>query len=344
MSNKLFDFCIGNPPYMETTESDSSRMPPVYNVFMDEAYKISDTVELITPARFLFNTGFTPKAWNEKMLNDEHFKILHYESDSSKVFPGTTITGGLVVSYRDENKNFGCVGTFSKFPEINTILQKVKTVSSHYMNEIVYPSLNYGVSTVMTKEHPELLNRLRTSAFSTLADIFYEEKPNDGNDYIHIIGLLKGKRTVRYVRRDYIKDNGNILYKYNLLLSEANGAAGQLGSPIPARIVGKPEILEPGYAYTQTFIGIGAFDTTSEANNAAKYVVTKFTRAMIGVKKATQHTPRPTWQCVPLQDFTNNSDIDWSKSVHEIDLQLYRKYKLSMEEIDFIETYVKEMV
>ena len=103
MAKKLFDFCVGNPPYMETTESESSRMPPVYNTFMDEAYKIADQVELITPARFLFDTGFTPKAWNEKMLNDEHFKILKYEPDSSKVFPNTTITGGLVISYRNES-------------------------------------------------------------------------------------------------------------------------------------------------------------------------------------------------------------------------------------------------
>ena len=72
---KKFDFCIGNPPYMETTDSDSTRMPPVYNIFMDEAFKVADTVELITPARFLFNSGFTPKNWNDKMLNDEHFKI-----------------------------------------------------------------------------------------------------------------------------------------------------------------------------------------------------------------------------------------------------------------------------
>ena len=71
MGKKLFDYVIGNPPYQEETESDSTRKPPVYNLFMDGAYGLANSVELITPARFLFNAGYTPKEWNEKMLNDE---------------------------------------------------------------------------------------------------------------------------------------------------------------------------------------------------------------------------------------------------------------------------------
>ena len=70
---------------------------------------------------------------------------------------------------------------------------------------------------------------------------------------------------------------------------------------------------------------------------------TKFFRALLGVRKVTQHCPPAVWSMIPLQDFTPSSDIDWSKSIHEIDLQLYRKYGLSVEEIEFIETHVKEM-
>ena len=74
-----FDFIIGNPPYQEETESESTRMLPIYNLFMDEAYKIGSKVELITPARFLFNAGQTPKNWNQKMLSDPHLTVLLYE-------------------------------------------------------------------------------------------------------------------------------------------------------------------------------------------------------------------------------------------------------------------------
>lgn len=102
-----FDVIIGNPPYQEERTGDNKQFaPPVYNYFIDEAQKIGDIFELIHPARFLFNAGSTPKEWNNKMLKDEHFKILHYENDSTNFFGETTITGGVVISYHDKNKIF----------------------------------------------------------------------------------------------------------------------------------------------------------------------------------------------------------------------------------------------
>ena len=88
---------------------------------------------------------------------------------------------------------------------------------------------------------------------------------------------------------------------------------------------------------------IGPFDTKEEAKTFLSYLKTKFFRALISIKKQTQHTTQKVYQLVPLQDFTKNSDIDWSKSIKEIDKQLYKKYGLSEEEISFIETKVKEM-
>lgn len=102
-------------------------------------------------------------------------------------------------------------------------------------------------------------------------------------------------------------------------------------------------IAAPYEGYTQSFIGIGAFDSEEEATAAFKYIKTKFSRAMLGILKITQDNNRDTWRMVPLQDFTSHSDIDWSKSVAEIDQQLYRKYDLTADEIEFIETHVKEM-
>ena len=88
-----FDFCIGNPPYQEETENNG-RQNPVYNLFMDAAYQVADRSVLITPGRFLFDAGQTPKAWNQRMLNDEHLKVLYYEPDGSVIFPNTDIKGG----------------------------------------------------------------------------------------------------------------------------------------------------------------------------------------------------------------------------------------------------------
>ena len=73
-----FDFIIGNPPYQEDVENQGDRPNPVYDKFMDASYEIADCVELIHPARFLFDAGQTAKAWNKKMLSDEHLKVLNY--------------------------------------------------------------------------------------------------------------------------------------------------------------------------------------------------------------------------------------------------------------------------
>ena len=104
-----------------------------------------------------------------------------------------------------------------------------------------------------------------------------------------------------------------------------------------------PEISEPGVGATESFVSIGLFDTAEECDNLLKYIKSRFMRAMLGVVKITQDLTPSKWKYVPLQDFTAHSDIDWSKSVAEIDQQLYRKYDLTTDEIEFIETHVKEM-
>ena len=121
------------------------------------------------------------------------------------------------------------------------------------------------------------------------------------------------------------------------MIPKANGS-GAIGEVLSTPLCGTPLC-----GFTETFISIGETDSKDEAEATLKYVKTKFARAMLGILKVTQNNAKPTWKYVPLQDFTSSSDIDWSKSVHEIDLQLYRKYGLDEKEIEFIETHVKEM-
>ena len=94
---------------------------------------------------------------------------------------------------------------------------------------------------------------------------------------------------------------------------------------------------------TYTFMSVGNFKTLFEAEAAEKYIKTKFARILLGALKITQHNPVSTWKLIPIQDFTPNSDVDWTKSISEIDQQLYRKYGLSDDEIKFIETKVQAM-
>lgn len=337
-----FDAIIGNPPYQETMAGTSDN--PIYNLFYDTAFELCKKVSLITPARYLFNAGKTPKEWNKKMLNDEHLKITFYEQDSSKLFPGTDIKGGLAITYRDINKSFGKIGFFTNYTELKGILEKVKRTDFKTLANLVYAPESYRLSKKLHEEHPEIKSKLSkghdfdvtSNIFSKLDKLFTNEKPNDENNYIQIIGLEGSNRVYKYIRNEYIMPHDNLM-KYKVFVPKSNGS-GAIGEVLSTPLIGQPLI-----GHTQTFISIGSFDTEYEANSLLKYLKTKFARTMLGTLKVTQDNKKATWLNVPLQDFTANSDIDWSKSVSEIDRQLYKKYGLSKDEIEFIESKVKEM-
>ncbi len=354
-SKMKYDYIIGNPPYQSEAKGDNATFfPPVYNFFLDSAFLISKKVLLIHPARFLTNSGNTPKEWNKKMLDDPHYKIIYYEADSSKVFPNTDIKGGVVVSYRDETKDFGAIKVFTAFTELNTILSKVYNDDFESFSEIVVTRTAYRLTDKMHQDHPEARYKedkngknigqlskghdydMASNIFERVPQIFYDEKPDTENQYVKILGLLNSKRTYKYVRRDYINDVDNF-EKYKVIVPQANGS-GAIGEVLSTPLIGTPLI-----GTTETFISIGAFNKESEAEACLKYVKSKFARTMLGILKITQANPPERWFYVPMQDFGSTSDIDWSKSVAEVDQQLYMKYNLSQEEIDFIEMHVKEM-
>lgn len=358
MSKKLFDYVIGNPPYNDDFKNSGDNGnfgKPVYNIFMDSANTVSNKVELIHPARFLFNAGSTPKAWNEKMLSDPHFKVITYSEDATAVFPNTDIKGGVAITYHDESKNFSPIMVFTKFKELNSILHKViASTNFEGMEGIVVTRTAYRFTEKLHIDHPEASYKedengnnigqlskghdydMSTNIFDRLPQVFYDTKPSDGQKYIRLLGRKGSARVYKYIRADYVNSPKN-LYKYKVFLSSGNGN-GKFGEALTA-----PIIADIGDGSTETFISVGNFDTRVEAEFLDKYIKTKFARAMLGVLKTTQHLTPSVWRYVPLQNFTSSSDIDWTKSIADIDRQLYRKYGLSADEINFIETNVKEM-
>ena len=341
-----FDFVVGNPPYQdETLGEQKNYMPPVYHLFMDSAYSISDKVELVTPARFLFDAGSTPAVWNKKMLTDKHLKILFYEPDSSKVFPNINFRGGVAVSYRDAGKDYGEIEVFTPYKELNGILKKIlPIVKEHSLADIAISRTSYRLTDTMHKENPKAMSCLTkghpydmaTNIFDLLPFVFHTNKPNDGKEYIMVVGRENNERCYKYIRRDYVNEVSN-LSKYKILLTKASGK-GEFGEGLASLILGFPML-----ANTETFLSIGNFDTESEALHLQSYIKSKFLRALLSVLKVTQDITPIKFKYVPLQDFTMSSDIDWSQSISSIDLQLYDKYGLTEEERNFIETHVKEM-
>lgn len=336
-----FDAVVGNPPYQEESNGDSNAKKSIYNYFIDSGEELADRVTLIHPARFLFNAGDTPKAWNEKKLNDIHYQVIKYWSDSSDIFPTVDIKGGVAVTYWDKRKEFKPIKLFTAFDELHSILEKVEKLNEDSLSSIITNRGTYKYSNLAYIEQPDEMmktadRRIAPSSFERMPKLFTEEKPNDKHEYVQILGNIKNERCYRWFRKDYISPVDN-LEKYKVIVPKANGS-GAIGEVLSTPLIGTPLI-----GYTETYISIGSTDSFSEAEAILKYVKTKFARTMLGILKVTQNNPKETWQYVPMQDFTDNSDIDWSKSVHEIDLQLYKKYGLSDEEIAFIESKVKPM-
>ena len=276
-----FDFVIGNPPYQEETESESTRMLPIYNVFMDEAYKIGTKVELITPARFLFNAGQTPKNWNKKMLSDPHLSVLLYERDGVKIFPNTDIKGGIAVTYRDSTKEIGAINIFVPWAELRSILEKAgaETVEES-LTDIADSSPVYDLKNIYN-DHPDYKQyiadggrhaQLKTNVLNI--NPIFTKAPTEHDDY-KVCGLVGGKRGHKFCHRRYIKSTHKSLLKYKVLVPKAAGS-GHLDDSFPSMFV-----VGPNVAFTQTYISIGTFENEAEAINLLKYLKTKMCRSLV---------------------------------------------------------------
>lgn len=182
--------------------------------------------------------------------------------------------------------------------------------------------------------------KINTRTFEQLSFLYSKEHPHDTHEYIQVLGLDGKRRAFRWIQRKYITGPES-LDKFKVAVPAANGSGAT--TDFFGVALTNPTVLEPGVAVTQTFITIGAFETETEAQACLKYVKSKFARTMLGILKITQHNPAKVWKYVPVQDFTSTSDINWSKSIAEIDHQLYAKYSLDDEEIAFIESKVKPM-
>ncbi|MCD7855423.1 MAG: restriction endonuclease [Clostridiales bacterium] len=243
----------------------------------------------------------------------------------------------MAITYRDENKSFEPVGVFTIHSELNSIINKVKskTQDNHYLDNLCFVASKFNTNNLF-KDYEDYTGHERRMSSNVLKFNCFKEHPDNTSD-IEVYGVLKNKRQHKFIDKKYVDMSDDNIGKFKIILPKADGS-GAFGDTLTY-----PEILKPNTGFTHTFMGIGGFDTIEEANAALKYLKSKFARVMLSILKVTQDNTPDKWKYVPMQDFTENSDINWSVSVAEIDRQLYKKYGLSEEEISFIETHVKEM-
>lgn len=353
-----FTAVIGNPPYQIMNENNKMSRS-IYPIFTDIAVKLADRVSLVMPARWMSGedgpyketSGFVGRM---KKYGIEKFVLY---PNSQDVFKGVDIKGGicyfLLNSSYTGNVNYTLVEhgesyeqnvTFNnklddniivRYPELISIIDKIDYGSSDNFKESLA-----SMKTLVSSWNP----------YGFISDLFV--KNNEGvkrisenresKDDWEVIGLLKGKRVIRYIPNNELKKNIEGAMSYKVLIPRANGS-GVFGEVFSTPMLGVPMLGVPMLVATDTFLQVGRFDNKDEASNLLKYVKTKFFRAMVGVKKTAVFNYKDSFTFVPIQNFSIKSDINWSNSISDIDKQLYDKYKLNDKEISFIENRVRAM-
>ena len=169
------------------------------------------------------------------------------------------------------------------------------------------------------------------------------DKIASSNKFDGCVSIRCAHEEIKYTDFKNVTKNQELAKKWKIVTSKGNGGAGILTEGKAVAILGKAYLSAPMEVCTDSLIPIGSFNTKTEAENLKKYMATKFLRFIVGILKTSQNISQLVYKFVPVQDFTDNSDIDWSKPIPEIDKQLYAKYGLTDEEIAFIEGMIKPM-
>lgn len=328
--NMKFDVIIGNPPYQLNDGGGSgSSAIPLYHKFVEQAKKLNPRyLTMIIPARW-YAGGKGLDDFRNNMLNDERIREIHDFGNAGDCFPGVAIEGGVCYFLWDRDNKGLC------------------RVYSHFQNQITgiseRPLLEEGTDVFI--RYNEVISIIRkVSAFKeeSFATIVSPRNPyhiksefievKTKNKTCKVLGIENGKRLYKNMEVVSVGRNSEELSKHKIFISKADGAAGQIGYPIPARILGKSEIAGLNTVCTETFLRIGPFDSEIVCKNVKTYIYTKFFRCLVGARKNKNMT-QSTYSFVPLQDFNE----EWT------DEKLYKKYGLSEEEIAFIESMIKPM-
>lgn len=338
-----FDAVVGNPPYQIMDGGAQASARPVYNLFVEQAEELKPNyVSMIMPARW-YAGGKGLDDFRNMMLSDIHIKDFHDFLNPDELFPGTNIRGGLcfflwdssynntdnltLVHTHNNNKiksikrhmHIEGSETFIRYSVAVGILDKINSKSVRFMTSYISPRKPFGLEG----------NIIKTSV--------YKETNKGMNEPVKCYGKAKA---IGYIEKSEITSHPEMIDVWKVYMPYANNIGTELNDDNQNTFVG-----EPNSVCTETFIVAGAtldLDKVS-STNLALYLRTKFARFLLSLAKCSQHGTSKTYCYVPVQDFTSQSDIDWNKSIADIDKQLYRKYGLSEEEMEFVESMIKPM-
>ncbi len=346
-NNMKFDAIVGNPPYQENDGSGASNdaAMPVYNKFVDVSRNINPQyLSLIMPSKWMIG-GRGLQRFREDFMNDKHIEVMFDFEDSSECFTNQHIDGGIC--YFRWNKDYDGMVDYSYKDASGNIRREKRYLKAENTNIVIRDSRRISLINKVSKEKRFCDIVSYTQPFGIRKDLFnnpekyadIKTSENQFKDSAEIWGVkgIKGgaRRTTCYIDIKAITKNKEWMAKYKLLFTTSYSTN--------ATVPPEPILAGPNVIGTETFLVIGPFETSEEMNKCNKYIKTKFFRLYLYFGKGTMQVSKDVFQFVPLQDFTDKSDIDWTKSVTEIDRQLYAKYNLTDDEIAFIEQMIKPM-
>ena len=318
-----FDVIIGNPPYQLSDGGNGASAKPIYHMFVEQAKKMKPRyLSMIIPARW-YAGGKGLDEFRGAMLNDRSIQYLTDYFDSNECFPGVDLSGGVCYFLWNRDYKGDCI------------------IESHRLRKITKmqrPLLMSGNDNfIRFNEAVPILEKVQSRNEDSLSSLISARKPFglETNAPLESASSSKGKVLVySYGRTGYISEtkitqHQEWIDKIKVCISYAYGERGDF----PYQVIGKPFILPRGCCCTETYLVVSTFDDECLAHNLCAYLMTKFVRFLVLLRKNTQHATSKVYSFVPMQDFSKL----WT------DEELYQKYNLSQEEIDFIESMIKPM-
>lgn len=343
-----FNAIVGNPPYQVNDGSGASddAANPVYQLFVNVAKQLKPNYySLIMPSKWMIGGKAILKPFRKNMMKDRHIPLFFDYEDSNICFQGQHIDGGICYYLWDNNYN-GLVN-YIYIQENGYRFISNRLLDDGNSDIIIRDSrrLSLLIKVQNVKSFSIIVSARKPFGINT--DIFNNKDAYPNYNYsdtefeksVLIWGVkgIKGgaQRVNSYIRSNAISKNTNWKDKYKLFISKAYSA----DAITPPEII----IAGPNVICTETFLVIGPFDNEQEQHNCYKYMHSKFFKVLLFFGRGTMQVSQDVFRFVPLQDFTSSSDIDWTKPIADIDKQLYTKYNLTNEEINFIEKMIKPM-
>lgn len=319
-----FDVIIGNPPYHLNDGGAGASAKPIYQLFIQQAMKLNPKhLVMITPSRW-FSGGKGLDKFRAEMINDKRFREIHDFFDASEVFPGVEIKGGVNYFLWDRDYNGD---TLMVSHSNGKIVSKMKRPLQFEDSDIVIRhneaiDILGKVSKFNEESFSSIVSPRKPFGLATNFKGYRKTKQND--DDIKIYATKKeGWLPANF---DFPR-NKNWVDKWKIFIPKAIGSGNMSEDEI------KPIIGTPNTVSTETYIMVGPFSSEEETKNVYSYIRTKFFHFMVGLRKVTQDATSKVYNFVPVQDFSK----PWT------DEELYRKYDLSEDEINFIESIIRPL-